>query len=116
MVASSYLSYGGALEVVRADDSGLVNSFCRIQHLTVKIRSVEHYKALGYDENPRSNVTVAARNPGTWGDDIRVGIIDSKADQIIKIPHQMYPLFCNLMQSAVGNAGQQLAIKHFLQQ
>ena len=29
-----------------------------------------------------SKTVVSARNPGTWGDGIRVGIIDSKADQI----------------------------------
>ena len=86
MVASSYLSYGGALEVVRADDSGLVNSFSGdVGVSSVKIRSVEHYEALGYDESPLVNVTVSARNPGTWGDGLRVGIIDSKADQILTI-------------------------------
>ena len=86
MVASSYLSYGGALEVVRADDSGLVNSFSGdVGVSSVKIRSVEHYEALGYDESPLETVTVAARNPGTWGDGLRVGIIDSKADQILTL-------------------------------
>ena len=30
-----------------------------------------------------SNVTVAARNPGSWANDIKVAIIDSKADQIL---------------------------------
>ena len=86
MVASSYLSYGGALEVVRADDSGLVNSFSGdVGVSSVKIRSVEHYEALGYDESPLVNVTVSARNPGTWGDGLRVGIIDSKADQILTL-------------------------------
>ena len=29
------------------------------------------------------NVTVAARNPGSWANDIKVAIIDSKADQIL---------------------------------
>ena len=86
MVASSYLSYGGALEVVRADNSGLVNSFSGdVGVSSVKIRSVEHYEALGYDEDPLDTVTVAARNPGTWGDGLRVGIIDSKADQILTL-------------------------------
>ena len=32
----------------------------------LKIKSTDHYKELGYDENTISNVTVAGKNPGTW--------------------------------------------------
>ena len=103
MVASSYLSYGGALEVVRADNSGLVNSFSGdVGVSSVKIRSVEHYEALGYDEDPLDTVTVAARNPGTWGDGLRVGIIDSKADQIIKISTSNVSTFSASITDRVG--------------
>jgi Phage tail sheath protein subtilisin-like domain/Phage tail sheath C-terminal domain len=80
--ASSYLTYGGSLRVVRADDSDLTNGFVGTAS-TVKIKSLEHYAQLGYDENVLANVVVAARNPGSWSNGIRVAIIDAKADQIL---------------------------------
>ena len=82
MVASSYLSYGGSLQVVRADDTQLKNAFVGTAS-SVKIKSLDHYEELGYDENTITNVTVAARNPGSWANGIKVAIIDSKADQIL---------------------------------
>ena len=51
MVASSYLSYGGSLSVIRADDTGLKNGFSGSAS-NVKIKSTEHYQQLGYQENP----------------------------------------------------------------
>jgi len=82
MVASSYLSYGGSLQVVRADDTQLKNAFVGTAS-SVKIKSLDNYEELGYDENPITNVIVAARNPGSWANGIKVAIIDSKADQIL---------------------------------
>ena len=82
MVASSYLSYGGSLQVVRADDTQLKNAFVGTAS-SVKIKSLDHYEQLGYDENTITGVTVAARNPGSWANGIKVAIIDSKADQIL---------------------------------
>jgi hypothetical protein len=84
LVASSYLAYGGALSVVRADDTGLQNGFVGAA-ASIKIKSLEHYEELGYDENAISNVVVAARNPGSWANGLRVGIIDAKADQILTL-------------------------------
>ena len=82
MVASSYLAYGGVLRVSRADDQLLKNGFVGAAS-SIKIKSTEHYEQLGYDENTITGVTVAARNPGTWANDIKVAIIDGRADQII---------------------------------
>ena len=82
MVASSYLAYGGTLRVSRASDQALKNSFVGIA-ASVMIKSTEHYEQLGYDENPITNVTVVARNPGSWANGIRVAIIDGRADQIL---------------------------------
>ena len=42
MVASSYLAYGGIMNVVRADDSNLKNA--NDTGATLKIKSVEHYE------------------------------------------------------------------------
>ena len=82
MVASSYLSYGGSLQVVRADDTQLKNAFVGTAS-SVKIKSLDNYEELGYDEITITDVTVAARNPGSWANGIKVAIIDSKADQIL---------------------------------
>jgi len=84
MVASSYLSYGGTMLISRADDAGLKNAFVGTAS-SIKIKSDLHYAQLGYDENTITNVTVAAKNPGSWANDIKVAIIDAKADQILGI-------------------------------
>lgn len=86
LTASSYLAYGGSLRVVRADDTQLKNGFVPVVGggvTTVKIKSEEHYDQLGYDQNTLAGVVVAARNPGSWSNGIKVGIIDSKADQTL---------------------------------
>ena len=82
MVASSFLAYGGVMRVSRADDQMLKNAFVGAA-TSIKIKSTEHYEQLGYDENIIPGVTVAARNPGTWANDIKVAIIDGRADQIL---------------------------------
>ena len=82
MVASSYLAYGGPLRVVRADDDDLKNAFSGTAG-SIKIKSTEHYNDLGYDGSTITGVTVAARNPGSWANDLKVAIIDDLADQIL---------------------------------
>ena len=82
LVASSYLAYGGTMQVVRADDDQLVNAVSGI-NTSIKIKSSEHYNQLGYDENTITNVTVAAKNPGTWANGIKVALIDAKGDQVL---------------------------------
>ncbi len=82
MVASSYLAYGGSLRVVRSDDSDLKNGFAGAAS-SIKIKSLDDYNNLGYDENTITDVTVAARNPGSWSNGVKVALIDAKADQIL---------------------------------
>ena len=82
MVAQSYLSYGGPLRVVRADDDDLKNAFSGSAS-DIKIKSTEHYNDLGYDGSTITGVTVAARNPGSWANNLKVAIIDDLADQIL---------------------------------
>ena len=84
LTASSYLAYGGSLRVVRADGTGLQNGKVGAA-MSIKIKSLDHYEELGYDENPITNIVVAARNPGSWANGLRVGIIDAKADQILTL-------------------------------
>jgi hypothetical protein len=84
LTASSYLSYGGSIRIVRSDDADLRNSFVGTAS-SVKIKSLDHYIELGYDENTISGVTFASRNPGSWANGIKVAIIDAKADQTLSI-------------------------------
>ena len=81
MVASSYLAYGGQLRVVRSDDDNLYNAVSAGS--SIKIKSVEHYEQLQYDENVITGRPIVAKNPGSWANGIRVGLIDAKADQIL---------------------------------
>ena len=82
LVASSYLAYGGSLQVVRSDDTDLKNAFAG-SGSAPKIRSYEDYVNLGHDENIIPGVTVAAKYPGSWGNGMKVAIIDGLADQIL---------------------------------
>ena len=82
MVASSYLAYGGSLQVVRSDDSDLKNGFAGAAS-SIKIKSLDDYNNLGYDESTITDVTVVARNPGSWSNGLKVALIDAKADQIL---------------------------------
>jgi len=81
MVASSYLAYGGVMQIVRIDSNDLKNA--RSGSTEIKVKSLEHYIELGYSENTIPNVTVLAQNPGSWANGILVSIIDSQADQIL---------------------------------
>ena len=90
MVASSFLAYGGTLQVIRADDFntatgvGLKNAFVGTAS-SIRIKSDTHYNQLGYDSDTITGVTVAAKTPGSYANGIRVSIIDSKADQILTV-------------------------------
>ena len=83
MSASSYLSYGGVVRVVRSDSDNLVNSHSPVSSaLGLKIKSTEDY------DNSQTNPTGwtwATKNPGSWGNGLKVCVIDSLADQRIAI-------------------------------
>ena len=84
LTISSYLAYGGIMQVVRSDNDKLANSFFGSAGIaTVKIKSLDDYNNLGYDENIIPGVTIAARNPGSWANGIKVAILDGKADQTL---------------------------------
>jgi len=82
LTASSYLAYGAGLRIVRSDSSNLWNAYVGTGSST-KVKSVEHYEQLGYDENVITGKTFVSKNPGSWANGIRIGIIDAKADQIL---------------------------------
>ena len=82
LTASSYLAYGASMRVVRQDDDDLKNAYVG-SGSSIKIKSIEHYEQLQYDENVITDRTIVAKNPGSWANGIRIGIIDAKADQIL---------------------------------
>ena len=80
LVASSYLAYGGVLSVVRAEGTNLKNA-TDDGSPAITINSVDDYINKGYDESTIASTVVAARNPGSWANGIKVAVIDSYADQ-----------------------------------
>jgi len=107
LAASSYLAYGGSLNVIRADNynaatgEGIKNAFVGTAS-SVRIKSAENYEELGYDENTIDGVTVAARNPGSWANNIKIGIIDGRADQIIGIATTGATSFSATVSDSIG--------------
>ena len=82
MSASSYLSYGGALRVIRTDGTNLnnANAGVSVASTTAKIKSYEDFID---NHSSVSSWYYAAKNPGSWADQLKVCVIDSFADQII---------------------------------
>jgi hypothetical protein len=103
LVASSYLAYGGSLRIIRADDADMKNSVG--SGSSIKIKSLDHYNQLGYDENTIPGRTIVARNPGSWANGIRVSIIDAKADQILSGISTTQVAVTSLVNATTGVAG-----------
>ena len=83
MSASSYLSYGGVLRVIRSDSDALVNAHSPTAGaVSLKINNQEEYT--NEYANP-TGWTWAAKNPGSWSNRLKVCVIDSLADQRIAI-------------------------------
>ena len=82
MTASSYLSYGGTLRVLRSDSTNLNNANAGVSaaSATLKIKSYDDYTS---NYTLASSWYYAAKNPGTWGNGLKVFTIDHFADQII---------------------------------
>ena len=83
LAASSYLSYGGTLRVIRSNSSALVNAHSpTAAPISLKITNDEDYK--NNYSNP-TGWTWAAKNPGSWANGVKVCVIDSVADQRLGI-------------------------------
>ena len=88
MSASTYLSYGGVLKVVRTDGTTLVNANAAsdasgIGTTSLKIKNFDDYNANHSDDI--ADYIFAAKNPGSWANELKVAFIDDKADQIINV-------------------------------
>jgi len=80
--ASSYLSYGGILRVLRTDGSTLNNANAGVSadSVSLKVKSYENYVN---DHSTATTWSYAAKNPGRWANNLKVCTIDGFADQII---------------------------------
>ena len=86
MSASSYLQYGGILKVVRTDGDLLANANTGIGTGSIagtKIKNFDDYNS-NY-ATAASNFLYAAKNPGSWSNNLKVCVIDDLGDQIIGI-------------------------------
>ena len=90
MSASSFLSYGGVLKVVRTGSTTstlMVNANAGVgiaSTTTLKINNYDDYLE-NHADGEDTDYTWAAKNPGTWGNGLRVCVIDDLADQTIGI-------------------------------
>ena len=87
MTASSFLSYGGRLKVVRVDGTNLVNANVGVATTTtyspdLKIKNFDHYNSKYTESN---KFYYAAKNPGTYLNGLKIATIDDFADQSVSI-------------------------------
>jgi len=86
MSASNYLSYGGVLKVVRTSDDQLNNANAGVGIASTTSLKIDNYDDYQQNHKETDNTfTYAAKNPGTWGNGLKVCYIDDFADQTVGI-------------------------------
>lgn len=85
MSASSYLSYGGILKVVRTSGSTLNNANAGVGAASTSALKIDNYDDYTNNHSDANNFTYSAKNPGTWANNLKVCFIDNLADQTIGI-------------------------------
>lgn len=81
--ASNFLGYGGQLEVVRASGTGLVNANAGVGIASTTSLLIENLDDYRNNHETDSTFYWAAKNPGSWAEDVKVCAIDNAADQRI---------------------------------
>jgi hypothetical protein len=85
MSASSYLSYGGVLKVVRTGGSTLNNANAGVGIASTTSLRIDNYDDYIDNHSDGNNFVFAAKNPGSWANGLKVCVIDDLADQTIGI-------------------------------
>ena len=85
MTASSYLSYGGVLKVVRTGGSTLNNANAGVGIASTSSLKIDNYDDYINNHSDANNFTFAAKNPGSWANGLKVCFIDDLADQTLGI-------------------------------
>lgn len=117
MSASSFLSYGGVLKVVRTSNANLVNAnaartvagVSTVGNPTLLIKNFDSYESTYSSDT--TNYVFAAKNPGSWSNDLKVCVIDDKADQILSVGAAVtfaqvgYAVTTNLVNQVLAGVG-----------
>jgi len=85
MSASSYLSYGGVLKVVRTSGASLNNANAAVGAAFTTALKIDNYDDYINNHSDGNNFTFSAKNPGSWANNLKVCFIDDLGDQIIGI-------------------------------
>ncbi len=85
MSASSFLSYGGVLKVVRTGGTTLNNANAGVGAAYTTSLDIDNYDDYINNHSEANNFTFAAKNPGSWANSLKVCVIDDLGDQIIGI-------------------------------
>ena len=88
MTASSYLSYGGVLKVVRAEGTTLANANAGVGAASATLTGanrIDNYDDYLNNHSEATNFNYAAKNPGSWANNLKVCFIDDAADQTLTL-------------------------------
>lgn len=85
MTASSYLSYGGILKVVRTDGATLNNSNAGNDVYADTSLKIKNYDQYTEEYQSDTGWTYAAKTPGKWANGLKLCFIDDLADQIVGV-------------------------------
>lgn len=81
--ASNFMAYGGSLNVVRCSGTNLKNSNAGVAQTSLTTLKIENYTDYQEDFIDDTTFFWAAKNPGYWGEGLKVCVIDNFADQIL---------------------------------
>ena len=88
MAASSYLSYGGVLKVVRTAGTTLANANAGTDEAASTMTGanrIDNYDDYIQNHADASDFTFAGKNPGSWANNLKVCVIDDAADQTLTL-------------------------------
>ena len=85
MAASSFLSYGGVLKVVRTGGTTLRNGNAGVNAANENQLVIDNYDDYQSNHTTDTGWVFGAKNPGTWSNTLKVCVIDNATDQTIGI-------------------------------
>ena len=88
LTAASYLSYGGVLKVVRTAGDNLANANAGVNAASATMTGsgrIDNYDDYIQNHAEATDFTFAAKNPGSWANNLKVCVIDDAADQTLTL-------------------------------
>ena len=77
MTASSFLTYGGVLKIVRTDDDNLNNANAGVGIASTSAAKIKNFDDYEANFKTATNFTYAAKTPGSWANNLKVCTIDT---------------------------------------